>query len=109
MLARRRAVRFILAEGVRWVTASLRSPARRPESDMTTESTTTPEPAKDDATTVLPSQRGVEGAPPPDVPPATPDVPAEAPPPSRRLRWLPRYTWSGTLGALLLGWSSFTP
>src|SRR3954462_13307830 len=69
---------------------------------MTTESTTTPQPGTDDTAPLLPSQRGVEGPPPPDVP-------AVAPPPPRRLRWLPRYTWSGTLGALLLGWSSFTP
>jgi len=27
----------------------------------------------------------------------------------RRLRWLPRYTWSGTVGALVLGCSSLTP
>jgi uncharacterized membrane protein len=27
----------------------------------------------------------------------------------RRWRWLPRYTWSGTLGALLFGCSSLTP
>src|SRR3954452_13049135 len=69
---------------------------------MTTESTTTPQPGSDDTAPLLPSQRGVEGPPPPDVP-------AVAPPPPRRLRWLPRYTWSGTLGALLLGLSSFTP
>jgi uncharacterized membrane protein len=69
---------------------------------MTTESTTTPQPGTDDTAPLLPSQRGVEGPPPPDVP-------AVAPPPPRRLRWLPRYTWSGTLGALLLGLSSFTP
>jgi uncharacterized membrane protein len=35
--------------------------------------------------------------------------PPEPPPVRRRLRWLPRYTWSGTLGALLFGFSSFTP
>ena len=69
---------------------------------MTTESTTTPQPGKDDAVPLLPSQRAVEGAP-------SPAVPAEAPPPRRRLRWLPRYTWSGTVGALLLGYLSFTP
>src|SRR3954471_17235146 len=69
---------------------------------MTTESTTTPQPGTDDTAPLLPSQRGVEGPPPPDVP-------AVAPPPPRRLRWLPRYTWSGTLGALVLGLSSFTP
>src|SRR5215213_11382259 len=34
---------------------------------------------------------------------------SEAPPTRSRLRWLPRYTWSGTTGALLLGLSSFTP
>jgi uncharacterized membrane protein len=35
--------------------------------------------------------------------------PPEPPPAHRRLRWLPRYTWSGTLGALLFGFASFTP
>ena len=70
---------------------------------MTTESTTTPQPGKDDAVgPALPSQRAVEGAPSPAVPAATPR-------PRRRLRWLPRYTWSGTVGALLLGYLSFTP
>jgi uncharacterized membrane protein len=70
---------------------------------MTTESTTTPESGEGSAkSSTLPSQRAVEGAP-------SPAVPAATPPPRRRLRWLPRYTWSGTLGALLLGLSSFTP
>jgi uncharacterized membrane protein len=30
-------------------------------------------------------------------------------PPRRWLRWLPRYTWSGTVGALVFGCSSLTP
>src|SRR3954463_9148505 len=41
-------------------------------------------------------------------PPAVPEV-AEAPPPRRWRRWLPRYTWSGTLGAVLFGCASLTP
>src|SRR4051812_49834150 len=39
----------------------------------------------------------------------SPDVPAVERPERRRLRWLPRYTWSGTTGALLAGLSSLTP
>src|SRR4051794_12964442 len=69
---------------------------------MTTESTTTPQPGTDDTAPMLPWH------PAPNVPPP-PGFPAGPPPPPRRLRWLPRYTWSGTLGALLLGLSSFTP
>src|SRR3954470_19124950 len=48
---------------------------------------------------------GTDVAPPP---PALPEV-AEAPPPRRWRRWLPRYTWSGTLGAVLFGCASLTP
>jgi uncharacterized membrane protein len=33
----------------------------------------------------------------------------EAPRPPRWRRWLPRYTWSGTLGAVLFGCASLTP
>jgi uncharacterized membrane protein len=40
---------------------------------------------------------------------ATEHEPPEPPPTRRHLRWLPRYTWSGTLGALLFGFSAFTP
>ncbi|NYJ07574.1 alpha/beta hydrolase [Petropleomorpha daqingensis] len=44
----------------------------------------------------------------------TPRAPSEpaavgSRPPRRRWRWLPRYTWNGTLGALLFGCSSLTP
>jgi uncharacterized membrane protein len=61
---------------------------------MTAEPTTKPpEPASD-----------VASAPPPEVP-AT----GAAHVPRRRWRWLPRYTWSGTLGALVFGCSSLTP
>jgi uncharacterized membrane protein len=35
--------------------------------------------------------------------------PPQPPPTRRRLKWLPRYTWSGITGALLFGFSSFTP
>jgi uncharacterized membrane protein len=41
-------------------------------------------------------------------PPADPAT-VEVRPARRRWRWLPRYTWSGTLGALLFGCSSLTP
>jgi uncharacterized membrane protein len=46
------------------------------------------------------------------VPPAA--EAAEPPPPEPTTvrgwrRWLPRYTWSGTVGALLAGYASFTP
>src|SRR5215213_231013 len=51
--------------------------------------------------------------------PGGPEVARSAPPAGpaaggdrtgrRWRRWLPRYTWSGTLGALLLGCSSLTP
>src|SRR4051812_5523195 len=39
----------------------------------------------------------------------SPDVPSVERPERRRLHWLPRYTWSGTTGALLAGLSSLTP
>jgi uncharacterized membrane protein len=44
-------------------------------------------------------------------PPRNPqtDEADERRPGRRRLRWLPRYTWSGTLGALLFGCASLTP
>jgi uncharacterized membrane protein len=55
-------------------------------------------------TTKPPEQdTGVVSSPPPEVP-AT-----GASRPRRRWRWLPRYTWSGTLGALVFGCSSLTP
>src|SRR5689334_17688883 len=43
--------------------------------------------------------------------PRPPEEPAavEPPPPRRRWGWLPRYTWSGTLGAVLFGCASLTP
>jgi uncharacterized membrane protein len=41
-------------------------------------------------------------------PPAEPAA-VESRPPRRGWRWLPRYTWSGTLAALLFGCSSLTP
>jgi uncharacterized membrane protein len=41
-------------------------------------------------------------------PPAEPAA-VESRPARRRWKWLPRYTWSGTLGALLFGCSSLTP
>jgi uncharacterized membrane protein len=41
------------------------------------------------------------------LPPAEPAV--ESRPRRRPWRWLPRYTWSGTLGALVFGCSSLTP
>ncbi|MGY1695627.1 alpha/beta hydrolase [Geodermatophilus sp. SYSU D00814] len=43
----------------------------------------------------------------------TAPAPAPAAPARERARrwqrWLPRYTWSGTVGALLFGWASLTP
>jgi uncharacterized membrane protein len=42
-------------------------------------------------------------------PPPTADAVGGDRPPRRRLRWLPRYTWSGTVGALVFGCSSLTP
>ena len=47
---------------------------------------------------------GVASAPPPELP-ATREGGARR----RWSRWLPRYTWSGTLGALLFGCSALTP
>src|SRR3954447_1996057 len=45
-----------------------------------------------------------------DVPPPRPATPAGGEDrPARRWRWVPRYTWSGTLGALLFGCASLTP
>src|SRR4051812_9644875 len=45
--------------------------------------------------------------------PAPPPPPAPEPKDTRGRprwrRWLPRYTWSGTLGALVFGWASLTP
>jgi uncharacterized membrane protein len=58
---------------------------------MATESTTSPDPQVE------------------TVEPAAPAAPPESVPPRRRLRWLPRYPWAGTVGALLLGCSSLTP
>jgi uncharacterized membrane protein len=61
---------------------------------MTAEPTTKPpEPDSD-----------VASAPPPEVPAAGADET-----PRRPWRWLPRYTWSGTLGALVFACSSLTP
>src|ERR687883_521342 len=44
-------------------------------------------------------------------PPGSAATPGEVrrPPARRWLRWLPRYPWSGTVGALLLGCASLTP
>jgi uncharacterized membrane protein len=42
------------------------------------------------------------------TPPAAPEE-GDRRPPRRWLRWLPRYTWSGTVGALLFGCGSLTP
>jgi uncharacterized membrane protein len=55
--------------------------------------------------TTRPTRSGADVAPPP---PAVPGV-GEAPRPPRWRRWLPRYTWSGTLGAVLFGCASLTP
>src|SRR5918997_3391044 len=55
--------------------------------------------------TTRPSAGGAEVASPPPVAPA-----AGGDRPRRRWqRWLPRYTWSGALGALLFGCASLTP
>jgi len=56
--------------------------------------------------TTKPSTRGAAVVPPPPslVPAADGDRPA-----SWWRRWLPRYTWSGTLGAVLFGCASLTP
>src|SRR4051794_41699035 len=60
---------------------------------MTAEPTTTPAPVGTDVA---------------EPPPAAAEPEAEGPP-RRWRRWLPRYTWSGTLGALLFGCASLTP
>jgi uncharacterized membrane protein len=52
--------------------------------------------------TTRPSRGGTDVASPP---PAVPEAGGA----TRRRRWLPRYTWSGTVGALLFGCSSLTP
>src|SRR5687767_8606230 len=55
--------------------------------------------------TTRPSPGGTEAA---SVPP--PAAPSAGARPGRRWwRWLPRYTWSGTVGALLFGCSSLKP
>src|SRR5687767_8464582 len=56
--------------------------------------------------TTTPSTRGADGGPPPPAPvqAAGGDRPA-----TWWRRWLPHYTWSGTLGALLFGCASLTP
>src|SRR5687768_1180371 len=59
---------------------------------MTTDSS----PRSSTGTVVVPAPRSVPGA-------------AEAPPTVRSRRWMPRYTWSGTLAAVLFGCSSLTP
>ncbi|MET0763545.1 MAG: alpha/beta-hydrolase family protein [Blastococcus sp.] len=53
--------------------------------------------------TTKPPREGTDVASSP--PPAGPEVGERR----RWLRWLPRYTWSGTLGALVFGCSSLTP
>jgi uncharacterized membrane protein len=58
--------------------------------------------------TTRPSRSGTDVAPPPTAVPAA----GEAVPPRRWRRWrrwLPRYTWSGALGAVLFGCASLTP
>ena len=55
--------------------------------------------------TTRPSRSGTDVAPPPTaVPAAGGAVPARG-----WRRWIPRYTWSGTLGAVLFGCASLTP
>jgi uncharacterized membrane protein len=44
-----------------------------------------------------------------DVAPPQPGAPEVGEVPRPRRRWLPHYTWSGTLGALLFGCASLTP
>src|SRR3954453_10948268 len=55
--------------------------------------------------TTSPARGGTDGA---GRPPTAPAADGDRAP-RRRLRWLPRYTWSGTVGALVLGCSSLTP
>lgn len=54
-----------------------------------------------------PAPAGADLDEPRPVPAADDDRPARSGP--RLLRWLPRYTWSGTLGAVLFGCASLTP
>src|SRR3954468_19121640 len=42
-------------------------------------------------------------------PPPPPPADDEGRPPRRPLTWLPRYTWSGTVGAVVFGCCSLTP
>jgi uncharacterized membrane protein len=68
---------------------------------MTAEPTTKPAPSAPDS---APEQ-------PPPAPPQVPTAEETRPrrPWGRWLRWLPRYTWSGTVGAVLFGCASLTP
>src|SRR3954451_10798221 len=66
---------------------------------MTAEPTTRPAPG---------GTRAAESPPGPPTEPM-PTVAVADRPPRRRLRWLPRYTGSGTVGAVLFGCSSLTP
>jgi uncharacterized membrane protein len=60
--------------------------------------------------TAEPTKRAAGGGTDVDVPPPPPPpVADEERPPRRWLTWLPRYTWSGTVGALVLGCCSLTP
>src|SRR3954451_1119007 len=90
---RERDPRFTLSVGARPVPALLPSVLRGAETDMTAETTTTPAPGGTDV-----------AEPPPPAAAAAEDRPAR-----RWRRWLPRYTWSGTLGAVLFGCASLTP
>ena len=56
--------------------------------------------------TTKPSGRGADVVPPPPTPVSAAGGGGPAP---RWRRWLPRYTWSGTLGAVLFGCASLTP
>src|SRR3954465_12076553 len=58
--------------------------------------------------TVEPTTRPAPGTSDVADPPPAPATP-EAHPARRWRRWLPHYTWSGTVGALLLGCLSLTP
>jgi uncharacterized membrane protein len=55
-----------------------------------------------------PVDTDVRTVPPPRTPSTEPAADGRPARP-RRWRWLPRYTWSGTVGALLFGCSSLTP
>src|SRR3954470_822351 len=94
MVASRGTPRFILPVRVVAVAPLLPSVAGRAETDMTAEST-----ARADIDT--------PAVPPPRTPQT--DEADERPPAHRWLRWLPRYTWSGTVGAVLFGCASLTP